>query len=168
MKRAVEIKPIPISRIVGIYSLQFVDSPQSEFVAFMSKYKDIADPIIKNDFDRIIKILKKIIDSGALERYFRTSESKIKDGVVAVPLDITKRKKGMGTLRLYCLRISDEVLIIGNGGIKKATYNENKELFRYVSDLAELDKVIKRLIRNGKLIIQGKNLILQDHLVIEI
>lgn len=60
---------------------------------FMSKYKDIADPILKEDFNRIIAILRKIIAKGASERLFRTCESKINDRVVAIPLDIRRRKK---------------------------------------------------------------------------
>lgn len=87
--------------------------------------------------------MRKIIAKGASERLFRTCESKINDRVVAIPLDIRRRKKGSGTLRLYCLRISDEVLILGNGGIKYGNaYNDNEELNTYVSDLAKLDHVI--------------------------
>lgn len=135
----------------------------------MSKYKDISNPVLKDDFNRIMAILKKIIEKGALERHFRTGEGKIKDGVVAVPLDIVRRKKGCGTLRLYCLRVSDEVLILGNGGIKYGdSYNDNEELNTHVSNLAELDQVIKRFIRQGKIKVAGKTVILKDNLTIEI
>ena len=114
-------------------------------------------------------ILKKIIANGALERLFRTREGKIKDGVVAVPLDIVGRRKGCGTLRLYCLRISDEVLILGNGGIKYGnSYNDNAELNSYVTNLAELDRVIRKFTRQGKIKITGKTVILQENLTIEI
>lgn len=114
-------------------------------------------------------MLKKIIENGALERHFRTGESKIKDGVVAIPLDIVRRKRGCGTLRLYCLRISDEVLILGNGGIKYGNaYNDNEELKTHVTNLARLDHVIKNLIKRGKIRITGKNVILQENLIIEI
>ena len=133
----------------------------------MSKYKDIADPILKEDFNRIIAILRKIIAKGASERLFRTCESKINNRVVAIPLDIRRRKKGSGTLRLYCLRISDEVLILGNGGIKYGNaYNDNEELNTYVSDLAKLDHVI--FTGQGKIKIIDKTVILKDKLIIEI
>lgn len=169
MKKFVTIKHITISEAVGVYSLQFSDKAETEFVAFMSKYKDISNPILKEDFSRIMAILKKIIEKGALERHFRTGEGKVKDGVVAVPLDVVRRKKGCGTLRLYCLRISDEVLILGNGGVKYGnSYNDNEELNTYVSNLAELDRVIKKFIRQGKIKVAGKTVILQDNLTIEI
>lgn len=169
MRRSVTIKHITISEAVGVYSLQFSGKAESEFVDFMSKYKDISHPILKEDFNRIMAMLKKIIDNGALERHFRTGESKIKDGVVAIPLDIIRRKKECGTLRLYCLRISDEILIIGNGGIKYGkAYNDNEELNTHVSNLAKLDRVIKNFVRQGKIKIAGKTIVLQENLIIEI
>lgn len=169
VRKSIIIKHIIISKAVGIYSFQFFDKAETEFVDFMSKYKDIPSLVLKEDFNRIIAILKKIIDNGALERLFRTSESKIKDSVVAVPLDIVKRKKECGTLRLYCLRLSDEVLILGNGGIKYSnSYNNNEELNTIVSNLAKLDRILKRFIRQGKINIVGKNIILPENLVISI
>lgn len=63
-----------------------------------------------------------------LERYFRR-EGKYADRVYALPTD-------SGRLRLYCLRLSDKILILGNGGIKATrTYNEDSELNGYVMDL---------------------------------
>ncbi len=169
MKKSITIKHITISEAVGIYSFQFSNKTETEFVDFLSKYKDISHPILKEDFNRIMAMLKKIIENGALERHFRTGESKIKDGVVAIPLDIVRRKRGCGTLRLYCLRISDEVLILGNGGIKYGNaYNDNEELKTHVTNLARLDHVIKNLIKRGKIRITGKNVILQENLIIEI
>ena len=169
VKRSITIKHITISDAVGVYSLQFSDKTTTEFLDFISKYKDISNPLLKEDFNRIVAILKKIIANGALERLFRTREGKIKDGVVAVPLDIVGRRKGCGTLRLYCLRISDEVLILGNGGIKYGnSYNDNAELNSYVTNLAELDRVIRKFTRQGKIKITGKTVILQENLTIEI
>lgn len=168
VKRSITIKHITISDAVGIYSLQFSDKMETEFVDFMSKYKDISNPTLKEDFNRIMAALKKIIGNGALERLFRT-EGKIKDGVVAVPLDIVRRRKGSGTLRLYCLRMSDELLILGNGGIKYGdNYNDDAELNPYVTNLAELDRVIKQFIRQGKIKITGKTVILQENRTIKI
>lgn len=169
MKKFVTIKHITISEAVGVYSLQFQDKAETEFVDFMSRYKNLSHPILKEDFNRIMAMLKKIINNGALERHFRTGESKIKDGVVAIPLDIVRRKKGCGTLRLYCLRLSDEILILGNGGIKYGhAYNDNEELNTHVSNLAKLDHAINSLIKQGKIRIAGKSIILQENLTIEI
>ena len=161
MKKSLEIRRLDIYDAVGVYTIQFLDKAETEFMDFMSKYKE--------DFNRIIAILRKIIAKGASERLFRTCESKINDRVVAIPLDIRRRKKGSGTLRLYCLRISDEVLILGNGGIKYGNaYNDNEELNTYVSDLAKLDHVITKFTGQGKIKIIDKTVILKDKLIIEI
>ena len=62
------------------------------------------------DLMRIVGFLGKIADFGALERYFRP-EGKMIDRVVALPTVQSK-------LRLYCLRLSDRILILGNGSMK--------------------------------------------------
>ena len=57
-------------------------------------------------------------------------------------------------IRLYCLRITDKILIIGNGGLKKTkTYEESEELLGYVMDLQKFDSLIKSEIANGSLTI---------------
>lgn len=60
-----------------------------------------------------------------------------------------------GKLRLYCLRLSDKILIIGNGGIKDTqTYNENNELNGYVIDLQKFDALIKEAVKDGSISIE--------------
>ena len=52
-------------------------------------------------------------------------------------------------LRLYCLRITDKILIIGNGGTKTTqTYEESNELLGYVIDLQKFDTLIKNEMSN--------------------
>jgi len=63
------------------------------------------------DYSRIAAVVSRIARTGAQERYFRR-EGKMKDSVVALPVLASK-------LRLYCLRLSDKILILGNGGVKK-------------------------------------------------
>lgn len=77
---------------------------------------------------KIVALINKIADMGALERYFRP-EGKLKDRVCALPIMQSK-------LRLYCLRLSDKILVLGNGGVKKTrTYNEDDTLKGYVLTL---------------------------------
>lgn len=95
--------------------------------------------------------LAKIIDKGALERFFR-NEGRMKDNVKALAIDSRK-------LRLYCLRISDQILILGNGGIKSTrTYQENELLSGYVMNLQKFDEVLLNAQKNGKITIE-KNMI---------
>lgn len=65
------------------------------------------------------------------------------DHVVALPVVQSK-------LRLYCLRLSDKILILGNGGIKNTkTYQANNELNGFVLSLQNFDKLIKEGIEKG-------------------
>ena len=57
-------------------------------------------------------------------------------------------------VRLYCLRLSDSILILGNGGIKKTrTYDEDDELRGFVVTLQNFDKLIKQGVKEGTIII---------------
>ena len=91
---------------------------------------------------RIVALINKIADMGALERYFRP-EGKLKDGVCALPVLQSK-------LRLYCLRLSDKILVLGNGGVKKTrTYNEDDTLKGYVLTLQNFEKLIREGEKDG-------------------
>jgi hypothetical protein len=58
-------------------------------------------------------------------------------------------------LRLYCLRISDQILIIGNGGIKTtATYQQDPVLNGYVCDLQAFDAILEDMQKNGSVTIE--------------
>lgn len=46
-------------------------------------------------------------------------------------------------MRLYCIRISDKLLIIGNGGVKRtATYQEDPVLHGIVNQLKNIEYLI--------------------------
>ena len=63
------------------------------------------------------------------------------------------------SLRLYCLRISDQILILGNGGVKTTrTYEEDETLSGYVMDLQQFDELLKQAQKNGSITIE-KNMI---------
>ena len=58
-------------------------------------------------------------------------------------------------MRLYCLRMSDSVLIVGYGGMKRTkTYEEDESLNGYVITLQKLDKLLNHAIKSGKVIIE--------------
>ena len=74
------------------------------------------------------------------------------DNVAALAIDSRK-------LRLYCLRISDQILILGNGGVKTTrTYQEDKVLRGYVIDLQAFDKALLKAQKAGRVTIE-KNMI---------
>lgn len=101
----------------------------NEFEKFVSKFQ--GEGKLNNDFRIIAKFIDQILDFGVLERYFRP-EGNIKDIVVALPTLISR------------LRLSDRMLILGNGGEKTSnTYQEDDTLSGYVLTLKKLRKFSK-------------------------
>ncbi len=156
MKKRLEIELFEEHEIVNIYTVQF-ENESSEIDKFLDKF-----PLQgKNakDIQKIVKYLDIIGKRGALERYFRT-EGKYKDKVYALPIETCN-------LRLYVIRISDKILILGNGGIKNTQkYEDDTELNSYVEQLQSIDRLIERRTRKGQLHISGRHLL--GNLVFEI
>lgn len=123
-----------------VYTLQFPRDSESEFEKFVSKFINDAD--YSEDYTRIAAFIRRIYSTGALERYFR-QEGKMSDSVVALPVTSSK-------LRLYCLRLSDKILILGNGGVKKTrTYDEDSALKGYVMTLQKFENLLKEGVADG-------------------
>lgn len=136
---------------VAVYTIRFKGEALTEFDKFVNRFKTDEEHI--RDLQKIIAWLDKITNRGVLERYFRP-ESKMNDGVGAIPVEFSG-------LRLYCLRISDAILIIGNGGYKpesQKTYNTDPWLNDCVEVLAHLDALIKRKCLQSIITIDGKNI----------
>lgn len=91
-------------------------------------------------------LIKRIAKTGALERYFRP-EGKMNDSVVALPVTSSK-------LRLYCLRLSDKILVLGNGGVKTSQrYEDDTLLNGYVMTLQKFEKLLRQEFANGNVMI---------------
>ena len=97
------------------------------------------------------------ISCGARENLFRV-EGKRNDHVVALPLLQKWRSKAIGVLRLYCIRVSDQVLIIGNGGIKRVQkYQQDPVLLSHVRLLQRIDNKIQRALNSREIDIEDCN-----------
>ena len=74
-----------------------------------------------------------------------------------------------GKLRLYCLRISEQIVILGNGGVKATrTYEEDSKLYGYVLDLQRFEKILNDNIAKGYVRIEERELNGIDDVVFEI
>lgn len=114
-----------------------------------------------SDYQRIIAALQVILDKGALERFFRP-EGKMNDNVHAIPIE-------GGKLRLYCLRISEQIVILGNGGFKNTkSYQEDPKLYGYVLDLQRFEKILKENIDKGYISVDEKELHGTEQITFEI
>lgn len=106
------------------------------------------------DARRISYLLKKISENpyGAEERYFRPA-GKIKDNVWELPDYYIVKSK----FRLYCIRIDNIIVVLGNGGLKMTrTYQEDDHLNNCVEILQKIDRAMQSLLKAGSLSIAGK------------
>lgn len=148
--RNVEFKPVLLTEESDIFSIVLEHGKESEFQKFLIMFKDTGDQYIKEDFDRILAAIEIISQNGALESYFR-NEGRMTDRICAIPLLVKSRDKARhGTLRLYCIRISDSLLIIGGGGIKTTEkYEDDYVLLSKIQDLQSIDHSLAIIEENG-------------------
>lgn len=123
----------------------------SEFDAFYNKF--INDAERNTDLQQILTQIDLMIDErGFTERNFRP-EGKMSDNVMALPTY-------KNSLRLYCLRLSDSVLIVGNGGVKTTQkVGQDPILNGYVINLQKLDALLKADIKRGLVRIEKTRII---------
>ena len=80
------------------------------------------------------------------------------DNLCALPVDSSR-------IRLYCLRISDEILILGNGDVKGTrTYEEDKKLYGYALDLQRFERLLSKDINDGIVSIEERELTNTDNI----
>lgn len=135
---------------INFYSIHLDDEDFSELERFFEKFPEGCP--YDEDVDTIIAWLDKIGETGALERYFR-HEGRYGDGVSAIPIETSN-------LRLYCIRISNRILIFGNGGVKdRAKWQDSETLTDYVETLVDTSHFIASRLSNGTLYVVAKELI---------
>lgn len=133
---------------VSIYSPRYDGESQSEFEKFLFSNRSHTHPQLKLFFDAILSAIEKIEECGARENLFRGEGGRVK----AIPLIVSIRRinRSVGKIRLYCLRYSDRVLIIGNGGVSTAgRYEDDSAHISYVEDLRDIDMHIKRVVNQA-------------------
>ncbi|MFY9311055.1 MAG: hypothetical protein WAQ28_18575 [Bacteroidia bacterium] len=145
MKRKIVVELLENHEKVNFYTIRFVDEKISEFEKFYDKF-DIEE--FETDIDTIVYWIDKIGEIGALDRYFRPEGGKLK----ALPIDTSK-------LRLYCYKLTEGIVIIGNGGVKKTrTYNEDPLLNSFASVLKTIGTFLVSRINTNKVSVHNNTL----------
>jgi len=133
---------------VSMYSPKYDGENQNEFEKFLLANQNQTNPQLKTFFDAILSVIEKMGETGAFERYFRPEGGNIK----AVPTYITipRINKKIGKMRLYCLRISDRMLILGNGAITTAQKNEDDAvLLTIIGELRDIEQHIRKILKQA-------------------
>ena len=159
VKKKTTVELLKESEKASLYSISFEIDGTTEFEKFVTEFE--MNATYNRDYQRIIAALQAILRIGALERFFRP-EGGMNDSVQALPIE-------SGKLRLYCLRLSDQIVILGNGGVKNTrTYEENPKLYGYVLDLQRFEKILNECIDKGFVSIEEKELSGIDDITFEI
>lgn len=146
MKRKIVIELLENHENVNFYTIRFLDERSSEFEKFYDKFDEKEE--FNEDLDKITYWMGKIGEQGALERYFRPEGGKLK----ALPIDTSK-------LRLYCYKVTEGIVVLGNGGVKKTrTYNEDPLLNNFAETLRTICKFLSSRIKTGKVSIHSNTL----------
>jgi hypothetical protein len=149
VKKKTTVELLTESEKASLYSISFEMDGTTEFEKFVAEFE--MNATYNRDYQRIIAALQAILRIGALERFFRP-EGDMNDSVQALPIE-------SGKLRLYCLRLSDQIVILGNGGVKNTrTYEEDPKLYGYVLDLQKFEKILNDNIAKGYVSIEEKEL----------
>ena len=150
-KQHYSIELVEENENVNFYSIHLDSKELTELEDFFEKFPTGCD--YDDEIDVIIAWMNRIADTGALERYFRP-EGRYGDGVGVIPIDVGKK------VRLYCLRLSDKILVFGNGGIKDTpTWQESESLAPYVKLLVDTSRFISSRIKDGSLVLVDKEII---------
>ncbi len=151
MKEKYEIELIEEHENANFYSIHLESEELSELERFFEKFPVGCE--YDEEVDVIVAWLDKIAEKGALERYFRP-EGHYGDGVGVIPIDVGNK------IRLYCLRLSDKILIFGNGGVKDAdSWQNSKTLAPYVKLLIDTSRFIHSRINDGRVVLVDKEII---------
>lgn len=132
---------------VGLYSIQEQGASLCETDQFFKRFKD--DETYSRDIQIIKRWVEQIGERGAKERYFKP-EGRAK----AIPLPPPK-----SDLRLYCYRISDNILILGNGGIKTSKkVKDSPDAFPHFKIMNDVAFVFELKRSKGEIKVDGTSL----------
>ena len=150
MKQEYSIELLEEYDKVNFYSIRMAGEELTELEAIFEKFPEGSE--YDNDIDIIISWIDQIAERGALERYFRP-EGNYGDGVGVIPIEVGNKP------RLYCLRLSDKILVFGNGGIKDSrSWQESKALAPYVKLLIDTSRFISSRIKDGTIVLVDKEI----------
>ncbi|NJN25196.1 MAG: hypothetical protein HC819_04055 [Cyclobacteriaceae bacterium] len=146
---------------VTYYTIRFEHEKNSEFEKFILKHG--SDKTIHNEFNDLIALLKRLGEEiGAKERYFSRKEKKAEalppKWNNLLPKERRLHVKFQHNLRLYCMRISDEIVFLFNGGVKTPgpiTAQECKIVRKYFEMANKLVEVIEEAIKENNIVLSG-------------
>lgn len=113
----------------------------------------------------IVRRLRSIgTQTGALENFFKMEEGLEWDDLVCALYDVPEKN-----MRLYCMRLTDQLVIAGSGGPKPKhirKWQEDPVLSSAVHEMMHFSKIIRTKLEHGSLYLSNDELLLQGNLVL--
>jgi hypothetical protein len=142
--RLVNIPPLSGSKatVYTVLEIHPYGTRSALFERFISTYQGAYQPEVSDVVKRLTSIGKQ---TGALPTFFKMDEGLEADDMVCALFDIPHKY-----LRLYCIRISEKIIIIGSGGPKTTrAWQEDPVLSREVHKMMEVSARLRMKLDNG-------------------
>lgn len=141
------------------YTVKYDDADTTETDSFFEKYDAIA--AYKEANQELLSFIVLAIgnDHGAIDELFNRAENEVTGLPVQgkVKIDEITFHYPNFPLRLYALKITENIVILFNGGIKDGPTNQTSSLFVEWRAACEFAKKIVSALRNGTILIDEKN-----------
>lgn len=153
---------------VRFYSLRKENENDTEAEKFFSRFSDSEN---KSELDLIVALIKSMGNSsGAQERFFRSErEGQAIPSRKAITFIEPDYDESGFSLRLYCLRINDRIVILGNGGIKTSqTYQDSPDCRPHAELIQRFIKSFDQAVRDGEIILNDDIIVYQNSIAFDI
>ena len=143
----------------SIYSIITETGKVTFFDHFIAEHKSG----FMQDLMNILGRLKSIGNTvGAIETFFKLDEGLEWDDLVCALYDTPDKH-----LRLYCIRLDDHIIILGNGGPKNVrAWQDDPKLTREVTEMMYYSGIIRDKLKGGSLRISSDRLKFEGDLML--
>lgn len=147
--------------LVKFYTVRWDETALSETDKFFQRFLETESlQNYREDFDEIVALIRIMGEQvGAAERFFR-----FEDAAQALPPKSTVYVRqllvtdGQNTLRLYCTRLRDNIVVLFNGGIKSSQKVSNSpDLAVKFREAQHFAKKIDKAIQEKDILIDENN-----------
>jgi hypothetical protein len=165
VKQYVDLHVFRDFKKVRFYTFKLENETESETSKFFNKLKNVE--IVTQDLDKLATWIVEIGQNhGALLELFRFED----EAYALPPPPKGQRKVGLShiennDLRLYCVWISESIVILANGGLKKSMkVQDSPELMPHFRFAKTMGRQINQLITEGTFKYRGKEILESDNL----
>ena len=155
MKKYITLQLFKSFQKVNFYTFKFEDDEQTETDKFFSKFE--GNEFVAADLENLAGWLTLIGQKyGAKIDFFRQEAS-----AQALPPPMSKmvREVIVNNLRLYCVCVSEQIVILANGGMKTSQkVQDSSEVLQHFRFANVMSKQVNELIKDGDFEYRGKNI----------